>query len=208
MTDKKDITTREAWLEAAASLYAAELFKPAGFKVPAKRKLSVGFPYGKRGGKRQHAIGECWSAECSAGGLYEIFISPEIEDAARASDILIHELVHATVGISAKHGPEFKRCALAVGLDGKMTATVAGEELSKTLKGLLKQLPAYPHKALTPSMRSGPKKQTTRLIKLVCGQCGYTVRTTQKWLDMGTPFCPCGGEIIPEDADPGDDDDD
>lgn len=23
-----------------------------------------------------------------------------------------------------------------------------------------------------------------------CPECGYTVRTTQKWLDVGAPFCP------------------
>lgn len=28
--------------------------------------------------------------------------------------------------------------------------------------------------------------------------CGYTIRTTRKWLAKGAPQCPCGGFIRPE----------
>ena len=35
------------------------------------------------------------------------------------------------------------------------------------------------------------KKQTTRLIKCSCSACGYTARTSRKWLDTaGAPICP------------------
>lgn len=37
---------------------------------------------------------------------------------------------------------------------------------------------------------SAKKKQTTRLKKAECGLCGYTVRLTQKWIDVGLPLCP------------------
>ena len=42
------------------------------------------------------------------------------------------------------------------------------------------------------------KKQTTRLIKVFCPDpgCGYTVRTTAKWLAVGTPTCVCGEEMV------------
>ena len=39
--------------------------------------------------------------------------------------------------------------------------------------------------------------QTTRMLKCVCGKCGYTCRTTRKWLDAaGSPICPCSGEAM------------
>ena len=46
--------------------------------------------------------------------------------------------------------------------------------------------------------------QTTRMRKLVCGKCGYTCRTTTKWLKKsGPPLCPCSGEAMAEFDGPG-----
>lgn len=33
------------------------------------------------------------------------------------------------------------------------------------------------------------------MLKLVCPEDGYTVRTTRKWLEVGQPSCPCGLEL-------------
>lgn len=38
-------------------------------------------------------------------------------------------------------------------------------------------------------------KQTTRLRKAVCADCGYTVRVTSKWLEIGPPGCPHHGPM-------------
>ena len=37
----------------------------------------------------------------------------------------------------------------------------------------------------------------SRMIKIVCDAdgCGYTVRTTRKWIDVGLPTCPCGSAM-------------
>ncbi|QMP19191.1 hypothetical protein [Pseudomonas phage Persinger] len=40
-----------------------------------------------------------------------------------------------------------------------------------------------------------PPKQTTRLKKAECSQCGYTVRVTSKWLEVGPPHCPKHGAM-------------
>lgn len=40
-----------------------------------------------------------------------------------------------------------------------------------------------------------PPKQSTRLKKCECSQCGYTVRVTQKWLEIGPPHCPHHGPM-------------
>lgn len=44
---------------------------------------------------------------------------------------------------------------------------------------------------------SGPKKQSTRLIKATCTheECGYNVRVTSKWLEIGPPHCPIHGAM-------------
>lgn len=49
--------------------------------------------------------------------------------------------------------------------------------------------------------KAGSPKQSTRLIKAACGDCGYTIRVTQKWLEQGNPGCPCGGVTAPEGGD-------
>lgn len=45
---------------------------------------------------------------------------------------------------------------------------------------------------------SRPKKQTSRLLKAECGDCGYTVRVTAKWLEIGAPHCPAHGAMATE----------
>jgi hypothetical protein len=103
---------------------------------------------------------------------------------------LVHELVHAVVGVEAKHGAKFWRPAKALGLVGKPTATEASEELIEKLRRFEKELGPYPHVALDPK-KLDRKKQTTRMIKCECAGCGYVVRTSRKWIDeVGAPLCP------------------
>lgn len=45
-----------------------------------------------------------------------------------------------------------------------------------------------------PYSEKGP--QTTRMRKCWCEKCGYTIRTTAKWLATGVPLCPCNGETM------------
>jgi hypothetical protein len=44
------------------------------------------------------------------------------------------------------------------------------------------------------------------MVKCECGDCGYTVRTSRKWLEeSGAPICPCNkksmGFEIPDELD-------
>jgi len=182
--------TREAWLNAGIAALRPH-FGQAGYTVPDNVRVTCGWPSKGALARKNRRIGECWSDTASDGKVFEIFISPALADPSRVLDILTHELVHTTVGLLAKHGKLFKRCALAVGLEGKMRATVAGPALRVTLEGYSKTLDTYPHQELKHSMTTGEKKQTARLIKAECGPCGYTVRVTRKWLDeAGAPLCP------------------
>jgi len=188
---------REEWLYRAAGIFKEELFAPVGVKLPSNIRIGVGFPKG-RGGKGQHAIGQCWTHERSRDKTFEIFIHPELDNPLRVADVLIHELCHVGAGIDAGHGSQFRRIAKEVGLAGKMTATVAGEMLLERLPKLLKPLPKYPHASLDASraITTAAKKEGTRLIKAECGECGFIIRTTRKWIeDVGLPICACGGEF-------------
>lgn len=182
---------REAWLIKASEKLGV-LLEEVGQTAPEVR-VSVGFPKG-RGGKKFKAIGQCWSGACAGDGLAQVFIHPELADAVRVLDVLLHEIIHATVGTECGHKGAFKQVALAVGLTGKMTATEAGEDLKPRLEAIAQELGEYPHSALN-SEAGGGKKQGTRLIKCECDECGYVVRTTAKWLEaLGPVFCPCNNE--------------
>lgn len=182
--------TREQWLQKAIKICNTKLFKQSGYEIPAI-KVSVGFPGGGSSGK---AIGQHWHPEASDDKLGSIFISPVLDEADDVLGTLVHELVHAVVGNEAGHGPEFKKCALAVGLVGKMRATTAGDELKQFFVVVIEKIGEYPHRKLNLAMRP-VKKQTTRMIKCECPDCGYIARTAKGNIDsFGPPICPCNQE--------------
>lgn len=190
---KTKITSREDWLNAFIRL-ARPQCEAVGFPVPTKVRASVGFTSKGLKGKR---IGECWSKDCSDDAAFEIFITPSLQSsAARVADILTHELVHAAVGLADGHGKQFRKCATALGLQGKMTATTAGPLWHQWADPLLKKLGPLPGADLRGGSSSGPKKQTTRMIKLSC-ECGWTCRTARSNIedDMQCPLPGCRGEL-------------
>jgi hypothetical protein len=177
-------STREAWLNHAVLLTRQHLTDTAGVTVPQTIRVSCGFP---GGGSARTRIGECWSDQASKDGQTEMFISPVLDNTLDVLAVLVHEAIHAAVGTKAGHKGPFKRAAKLAGLEGKMTATHAGEGLKAKLATWLTELGAYPHGALS---LTGRKKQGTRLVKCACPICGYTIRTTQKWLEFsGPPIC-------------------
>lgn len=191
----KNFKTREEWLHAFMAA-ARPVFKKHGYKIPPNVRLSVGFT---SKGARSKRIGECWGSSCSQDGAWEIFITPNLGDAARIADVLTHELVHVVVGLECGHKMPFRRCATKVGLVGKMTATAAGSIWWEWAQPVLDKLGPLPHAELK---REGPnsKKQSTRMIKCTCDDCGFTMRTTHKWLEVAfeglrCPDLHCGGDV-------------
>src|SRR4051812_42502289 len=97
-------------------------------------------------------------------------------------------VVHAAVGVEQGHGPAFGRVARAIGLEGKLTATVPGDEFKASVTPILDEVGPFPHAPLDwAGSRSGPKKQTARLLKVECQECGLVVRRTKKWIDEVGP---------------------
>jgi hypothetical protein len=179
---------RQQWLEKATDALR-QLFARKDYEVPQAVRVSVGWPKGSHGKGR--AIGQCWGYEGSTDKHNEIFISPEIttpRNSVQVLGVLAHELAHATVGIAAGHKAAFKRCAEAVGLEGPMTATTEGAEFRQWAAGVIDRIGQIPAGGLSAVTR---KKQGTRLLKCECGDCGYTVRVTRKWVESaGEPICP------------------
>lgn len=182
---------REEWLTELTT-EMRHMYKEVGAVVPEKIRLTCGWPSRKAFSQKNRVIGECWNKSASKDGHTEIFISPSVADSVKVAEILAHELVHAC-GANGHRG-QFRKWAEAIGLEGPMRATHAGKELQERLNGLTKRLGEYPH-AVLDKAQSPQKKDGTRLLKVLCAACGYTVRVSQKWIDQGLPVCPCGEEM-------------
>ena len=193
---------REAWLsECMNKLRPA--FIEAGFELPEKIRVSCSWPSKSGLAQKKRRIGEAWSAKNSGDNSFEVFISPVLKDPIEVAAVLVHELSHCAVGLEDGHKGNFPKCAKRMGLEGKMTATTAGADLRRKLEAVTAEAGPYPHAELKHS--NAPPKQSTRMLKVVCKECGCVVRMTRKWLDdVGTPTCACGGEMIEEESDGGD----
>lgn len=182
--------TREEWLNAMVAKLRP-VFAEHEATIPSKVRVTCGWPSTGALAQKTRRIGECWPESASADGTREILVSPVLADSVEVAAVLVHELVHAALPAGVGHGAPFARLAKSLGLTGKMTATVAGEALRARLAAMVEA--PYPHAVLDMSKR---RKQGTRMLKVECPDCGYTVRTTAKWIEVGMPACPCGAEMV------------
>lgn len=194
--------TREGWLKTAMALLDQEFFAGRGNEMPAQVKCSCGFPkYGS--GK---VIGQCWDHVASVNGTYEMFICPTQDDPMRVLDILLHEMIHACVGIKEGHKGKFKKMAKAFGLEGKMTATYVteGTELHEKLKGIADQLGPYPHAALKPAKK--PSRQPKRIVFYSPQEARFMVTCKLPVVEeFGAPQDPWGNTMKRKGSDDDDD---
>lgn len=197
----------------------APVFKEAGYPLPPYR-LSIGFT---SAGESDRVAGECWSPSSSDDGSHEIFIAPGQSESDDVAATLCHELIHAAVGLKEGHKGPFRIMAKHWGLAGKMTATTAGPRFKAWMEGVIEELGEIPHanlrygrravsRAAPAAPESGqeiesraeepastrPPKEATRMLKASCEECGYTVRVTRKWLEIGPPHCPNHGAMTTE----------
>lgn len=128
---------------------------------------------------------------------------------------VLHELGHALAGFGHGHDSYFKQCCEDVGL--RAAKAVANRDTSNlsgfhpTVRAILIKLklpedgspiavanrlgvmPTKPSCGAGVGTRGGTSRDAgsgSRLIKCQCGRCGYTVRTTAKWIEVGHPICP------------------
>jgi hypothetical protein len=175
MKDKNDNTpevkhlNRETWLEAGIILIIDQVFEDLGQVDPAEfavipYRVACGFPVGSRGGKTV-ALGQTFNREISGDDTSEVVINAVMDDPIDVLPVLVHEMVHVLCGIECGHRGEFARIARAVGLEGPLTATVAGSKLLPVLETIAAELGQYPHGSIDPNAR---KKQGVRNLKIVC----------------------------------------
>lgn len=175
---------RQMWIEKAV-VHFRQHFQECGWTIPNNVRVSIGIPKGMHGSKK--AIGQCWPDTVSFDGHYEIFSSPELSKEVDVLETIAHELIHATVGMAAGHKGLFKLCALDVGFVGPMASTPSGPKMTDAIKRIINSIGYYPAGKIDISQR---KKKATYLLKCECPSCGYTVRTTARWLAEGDPICP------------------
>jgi hypothetical protein len=175
--------TREEWLLAAVE-EIRPIFVNKGHHIPQNCQVSCGFA---STGTRSHHIGQCWPRESSTDERNQIFISPALYEPAEVLDTLVHELVHAVDDCEHKHGKEFKKIALSLGMMGPMRSAGAGPELKIKLEEIAKALGRYPH---------GKLKVTHRIVinrsrpRAKCPACGFQVPMLKRFLAYGAPICP------------------
>ena len=189
---------REQWLGLLAKEFDSE-FERHGYSLKPYR-ISCGLPSRGAFSNKRRCTGECWYDDSSADKTHEIFISPTIADSIEVGHVLVHELCHVAVGPKAGHKTPFKRCAIAMGLIGQMTATVASDELAERLHTFSKKHGPYPHAVLL-NKSNGKKKQDNRQLKATCPNesCDYlietnkpyTVRLSRTVFEAYPPFCGC-----------------
>jgi len=189
--------TREGWLLAAVAKLSP-LFQAADApKLPENLKVSCGWP---KGGKDSR-IGEYWPhGLCLDGKTAHIFISPALQDSVEVLDVLVHELVHA-VHPKEKHGGDFKKLALRLGLTGRMKATVAGPELKVKLEAVAAELGVYPHAALQAKTRNKPAKGESEWVRVYStSEPDYRVNVRRDMLEEhGPPVDPWGDAMVVKD---------
>jgi hypothetical protein len=169
---------RETWLTEAAQFILDDIIAPHCTLPTTEFRISIGFP----SGKPSKVLAQCWKHEASADGVNEIFVSPTVSDSVEILAALTHELVHYADNCVSGHQHHFARVARAVGLDGRLTSTVASTGLAERLDYYVSILGTIPHAKLDASL-SGKKKQGTRMLKVACSGCDFSFRTTQRHID-------------------------
>jgi hypothetical protein len=99
----------------------------------------------------------------------------------------VHELVHAVDNCEHKHGKEFKKIALSVGLEGPMRSAGAGKALKEQLVKIADALGPYPHGKLKVHH---VRKISAPRPRARCKSCGFEVPMYKKFLTFGPPLCP------------------
>jgi len=194
---------REQWLTTLTDRLRPH-FKACEHELPETLRVSVGFA-SKTPWK---TLGQCWVREAAPDQVSQIYISPKMVEPVQVGGVLMHELLHAALPSGAGHKAPFKRGMAKIGLTGKATSTEITEATHDMLSQMVAAIGDYPHVELIPLLVE--KKQTTRMIKLICAandrhEDDYLLRASRKTIALGLPTCFCGREFPApdlEDEDP------
>lgn len=199
--DGKNLT-REQWLEESTGLILDEILHPI-WEVRSDLQIKVSVGYAPNTKTSSKVIGVCLSSGCSEAGYSEIFISPVINDSLQVLSTLVHEVIHAIDDCKSGHRGDFCKLGRKAGLEGKITATYAGETLRTELISIIDLLGDIPHAKVDLSTR---KKQQNRNIKVWCDgaggiKCGFKFNTSRSQISyvigsVGEIACPACGSAM------------
>jgi hypothetical protein len=194
-------------------------FRDAGYPVPGRVSLHMGFPKGAR------RTGESWHLlDIEKGQMrHRVFVAPTLDDPIDVGNIVVQELVHACVTAEAHaqgaekmpppHGKRFKTVCAAVGIAAPVGESFSatfiddgthgtpgwpkGKALRQHLEQITARMPPYPHKAW-----ERPHKQKAvreKWLPLECGACRLEVRITEFDVESAEELqCPrpeCSGPL-------------
>ncbi len=183
--------TRELWVSAIVDSMRPE-FARRGYPLPEKVRATIAFTSKGWRGKRR---GECWSPDMSGDGATEVMVCLREKDAIHIGNILTHELVHAAQFLEAKnegkkvkngHDRRFKKIADAMDITvGKGTHALGDPKgaWGEWAIPLIEAAGPMPHSAIAEHVAK-EKKQTTRMLKCECPDCGAIWRTSKKVLEV------------------------
>jgi hypothetical protein len=174
---------REEWLTRLAREHLWPLIRTRQGAVPQSWRISVKLR--RERGKAVPANAARWVEVFSRDQCRHIELSPLLT-AYEATHILLHELIHASVGIDRGHDKEFRRLARAVGLTGPIRSTAPDKALDQWMRKVLRRMPRYPAQRLYPAGWGPP----SRMLTMLCPVCSYVIRVARLMLTLGIPTCP------------------
>ena len=187
---------REEWLMEAVHCFRP-WFLERKVEIPQRVMISCGFQKGRHGSGQ--AIGQCWPPSLTPDGTSHMFVCPTLHEPIEVLATALHECTHAACGNECGHKGEFKRVAVSLGLQGKMTATYAAPQtpLWDALTQVADTLGPYPHSKLVVPPRL---KKPGKWVRLMSPENeDYTLVISQNSLDeIGWPMDPGGNEMVPK----------
>lgn len=191
----QDNTNREQWLTTAADYLKATVVQPQLDKANIETRPDVKTAISIAAIARKNVLGECWSTQASEDKqTNQIFITAHNNDSQKVLLVLLHELLHAYDDNESGHRGRFALMHKAVGFTGKTTGGEASEQLKETFLDMLDALGPIPHVKLDPE-KNGIKKQSARMLKLTCNDCGLVLRASRTQADRIVNSqhaqCPC-----------------
>ena len=214
---KNEHDTAEAWERAAVDRLRTD-FEAIGKTLPPVIHCDFGFT--SHGSKKTGITGQYYESGASTDDIPKLIVRCNTDDPIAILEAVVHQCVHAVVGVKEGHGKAFREVALRIGLEPPMRTSKAGKRLSERLHALSAELGPFPNARLNfettgadgkeKRVADQPKKQENRQLKVEClvTGCGYCARATAMWLRIGLPLCPVHREPMhPEKPLPEDDGD-
>jgi hypothetical protein len=158
--------------------------------VAASVRCAPGFP---RTFTRSGTTAEVIPDTNSEDKTFEVFVAPTLAEPEAVFDALLRQVLHTIPGALTPASRTYQDALINAGYAPDASGPTQTADWVEAWGPVLEALGPYPHAAVTVAAR---KTQTTRMLKLVCPTCGYTLRTTAKWIAQGLPTCHDGTPFV------------